>query len=73
MEVEYLYNDKYINVHNQLHSTRVDARKCHMSEENNFIFYRKIIKFLSGEPVHIDVNDFVKPTMPLDHYWRLKS
>jgi ribosomal protein L21E len=51
----------------------VDARKCHMSEENNFIFYRKMIKFLSGEPIHIDINDFVKPTMPLDHYWRLKT
>ena len=73
MEVEYLCNDKYIRLHNQLHSTRVDARKCHMSEENNFIFYRKMIKFLSGEPVHIDINDFVKPTMPLDHYWRLQS
>ena len=73
MEVEYLFNDRYDNIHNELHSTRVDARKCHMSEENNFIFYRKMIKFLSGEPVHINVNDFVKPPMTLDHYWRLKS
>jgi hypothetical protein len=73
MELEYLLNDKYENVHTLLHSTQVDARKCHMSEENNFIFYRKMIKFLSGEPIHIDINDFVKPTMPLDHYWRLQT
>ena len=73
MELEYLCNDRYSNIDELLHNTRDDARKCHMSDENNFIFYQKILKFLSGDPVHIDINDFVKPTMPLDHYWRLKT
>ena len=73
MEIEHLFNDRYEKIYHELHSTRIDARKCHMSEENNFIFYRKMLKFLSGEPVHINVDDFIKPPMPLDHYWRLKS
>ena len=73
MEIEYLCNNTYLKLYHKIHSTRVDARKCHMSEENNFIFYRKMLKFLSGEPVHLDINDFVKPPMKLDHYWRPKT
>ena len=72
MEINHLFNTRYYKIEKELHDKRLDARKCHMSEENNFIFYRKMLKFLSGEPVHLDIDDFVKPTMIVDHYWRLK-
>ena len=49
---------------------RSDARKCHMSEENNYVFYRLMLKFLQGVPVQINPNIFFRPSKKLDHYWR---
>ena len=47
-----------------------DARKCHMSEENNLILSKKILEMLDGAPVKIDINDYVLPTKQYSHYFR---
>jgi len=49
-----------------------DARKCHMSEENNLIFGKKMEKFLEGDPFFLSVDDFVNPTKDFAHYFRKK-
>lgn len=47
-----------------------DARKCHMTEENNYILYNEyILKFLEGSPVKIDIDKFQIPTKSLNYYW----
>ena len=38
-----------------------DTRHCHMTEENNKIFASKVEKWLDGEQVNIDINDYVTP------------
>jgi len=38
-----------------------DARRCHMSKENNLILSKFIEQWLQGEPVNININDFVTP------------
>jgi len=39
-----------------------DNRNCHMTAENNAIFANKVEKWLDGELVYIDLNDFVTTT-----------
>lgn len=48
-----------------------DARKCHMCEENNYIFYLEVLKWMNGEPVSIDLSVYKEPTKDVSHYWRL--
>jgi hypothetical protein len=38
-----------------------DIRNCHMTKENNEIFAGKVEEWLNGNPVYIDINDFVAP------------
>jgi hypothetical protein len=47
-----------------------DARKCHMCEENNEIFGKKVIEFLDGAPVKLNIDNFVNPTKDINHYFR---
>lgn len=47
-----------------------DARKCHLCEENNLILGKKILEFLNGSPVKLNVNDFVNPSKNKDYYFR---
>jgi len=66
-----MMENKYFNL--QKPATRpdcFDARKCHMSEENNYILSRKILEMLEGAPVKLDINDFVLPTKDFAHYFR---
>lgn len=39
-----------------------DRRNCHMTIENNLIFANKVVDWLSGEPVKINLDDFVVPS-----------
>lgn len=52
---------------------RTDIRRCHMSVENNRILAEKAKGWLKGDPVQIDVNDFKKPTEPIDVYFPLRK
>jgi hypothetical protein len=38
-----------------------DIRHCHMSAENNEILAQQAMKWLTGSPVYININDFVLP------------
>lgn len=38
-----------------------DYRRCHMSNENNLILSKLAEQWLQGEPVNININDFVVP------------
>ena len=40
----------------------IDLRNCHMTAENNEIFAINAEKWLFGEPVHINLDDFVTTT-----------
>jgi hypothetical protein len=39
-----------------------DLRNCHMIAENNFIFAEKAKQWLSGQPVYINLDEFVTTT-----------
>ena len=39
-----------------------DRRNCHMTAENNVIFAGEVEKWINGEPVHINLDDFVITT-----------
>ena len=39
-----------------------DSRNCHMTAENNSIFADKADTWINGEPVHINLDDFVTTT-----------
>lgn len=39
-----------------------DLRNCHMTAENNAIFAEKAEQWINGEPVHINLDDFVTTT-----------
>lgn len=45
----------------------IDRRHAHMSEENNEIFLKNVLQWLSGVPVNIDIDDYVQPKY-LDFY-----
>lgn len=45
----------------------IDHRHAHLSVENNEILFKNVLKWLSGEPVSIDVDDYVQPVF-LDFY-----
>ena len=47
-----------------------DARKCHMNEENHKILADQILKFLQGDSVYLNKNDFVNPVRDRTHYFR---
>ena len=47
-----------------------DARKCHMCEENHEIFAKKVLEFLEGALVKLNISDFVNPTKQKSHYFR---
>ena len=47
-----------------------DARKCHMNEENHKILADQMIKFLQGDLVYLNKNDFVNPVKDCNHYFR---
>lgn len=49
-----------------------DARKCHLCEENHLILGKKILEFLQGNPVVLNIHDFVNPTKNKEHYFRKK-
>lgn len=52
---------------------RVDLRRCHMSKENNEILAHKMLQWLNGQPVTIDLNDFKKPTEDINSYLPLRK
>lgn len=39
-----------------------DNRNCHMTAENNAIFADKVDSWINGQPVHINLDDFVTTT-----------
>jgi hypothetical protein len=39
----------------------VDTRNCHMTDENNIIFASKVEQWINGEPVLINLDEFVTP------------
>ena len=43
------------------YSSPDDYRRCHMSNENNLILSKLAEQWLQGEPVNININDFVVP------------
>lgn len=45
----------------RLYNSPIDARRCHMSKENNLILAGLAERWLQGEPVNININDFVAP------------
>lgn len=45
-----------------------DMRKCHMTKENNEILANLAVKWLNGDSVILDVNDFVKPVLSKEFY-----
>jgi len=51
-------------------SEMMDARKCHLNEDNHKILADKMLNFLSGQPVYLNKNNFVNPTKDLTHYFR---
>ena len=72
-EIQYLFNKTTWDdqIYRKLREKGLsEARKCHMSEENNFIFYQDVLRWLAGDPVFINVNKFVLPSKPVSHYWR---
>ena len=51
-----------------------DTRNSHMTKENNEIFYRNVLKWLKGDLVNIDVDDYIQPTREqLEYYYNLKN
>lgn len=38
-----------------------DARMCHMTKRNNEIFAEKVVSWLNGQPVNINLDDYVVP------------
>jgi len=50
-----------------------EARKCHMCEENNLILGKKMERFLEGDKVHFEIEDFVNPTKDFNHYFRKRK
>ena len=38
-----------------------DARMCHMTKRNNEIFAEKVVAWLNGQPVEINLDDYVIP------------
>lgn len=55
------------------HDVRTDIRRCHMCVENNRIMAEKAMGWLKGEPVKIDLKDFVKPDRPIDEYFPFRK
>jgi hypothetical protein len=45
-----------------------DMRKCHMVRENNEILSHKMERWINGEAVLIDTNDFVVPPLSKEKY-----
>lgn len=45
-----------------------DLRKCHLTKENNEILASHAVKWLNGDKVVINVDDFVKPLLPKTRY-----
>lgn len=41
----------------------IDYRTCHMTEENNIIFANLVSRWIEGEPMNLNLNEFVTPSM----------
>ena len=70
LELEH-YGLTYLDMHSD--NGRVDLRRCHMSKENNEILAHKMVQWLDGLPVTIDLKDFKKPTEDVDLYLPLRK
>lgn len=65
--------EKENKIWNQLPGNDLDTRNSHMTKENNEIFYKNVLNWLSGEPVNINIDDYVQPTKEeLKYYYNLK-
>lgn len=62
-EFEFKYWDRRYLKHGQ------DLRYCHMSADNNEIFAEHVFRWLNGEPVNIDIKNFVHPKTPKSYYF----
>lgn len=52
------------------HSGNNEKRKCHLTKENNFVVYEKILSSLGKDRVlRLSENDFIQPTDSMDFYW----
>lgn len=67
-ENEYWKND-LDKIDKELYS---DFRFCHMIDENNEIFATNVIKWLNGEPVAINLDDYVYPSVPFTQYFEMR-
>lgn len=50
----------------------VDARKCHMCEENNLIVGEEMVNWIKTDKFNLDPKKFKTPTRKFEHYFRLK-
>lgn len=47
----------------------IELRNCHMNDENNFIFYNKILEWIESGNFKMAIEDFSTPTKPLEYYF----
>ena len=49
-----------------------DRRKCHLTEGNNLVVYRKILESIQNNDKFLKLteNDYVKPTRSIETYWK---
>lgn len=60
-------DDKFFNVP----MGTPDWRHCHFNDENNLIFFKKIINWChTGLPFSINLADYVLPNKPREYYYR---
>lgn len=54
------------------HSGTNEKRKCHLSKENNFMIYNKVLAALelNSKILSLSESEFVTPTDPLSYYWK---
>jgi hypothetical protein len=67
-EIQQLENDHW--GHNVMNSgNKTDIRYCHLTEENNRILANEVVKWINGEPVHLDLSKFKTPVDPISKYF----
>jgi len=72
------FSEKYPNHFGTINETKSlslrDSRKNHLSEENNFKLYEKILDAINSNlDVTLSLNDFVKPSKDIEYYVRWQN
>lgn len=63
-QVYYLENKCWNHdVTNSDHIALIDARRCHMTNENNYVLYEKIKKWIETNEFNLSLDDFIRPTL----------